>query len=127
MKTAGNLIRIAGCILFMISSVLFMAVSGWQLFSGDWRLFENNLPALVHMLIKLLLSLYCLALSLKAAFRKNGTALWEGIQLLAVSLTAAPLVSNRLGWLFVLFSAPVLLSDAFARRFSFGKSGKDSA
>lgn len=102
MKKLGILLRIAVCALLVLSGVGVIAVAGWQLVSGDWKLFENDIWALIQIFAKILLSVYCIGIALKAIYQKKGACLWTAVRLFAVSLVAAPFPSNHLGWLFVL-------------------------
>lgn len=111
MKKIASVLRALLCGLMLLSALAFTAVALWQLFSQDWKLFENVYLALGQVLAKLLLSLFCFTLSLRALIRGNSPCFWEGIFLLGITLAAAPFVSNQLGWLLALPSAGFLLLE----------------
>lgn len=111
MKKTGTILRTAICAVLMFSSLLFAAVEGFNLFSGDWKLFENEGVAFFQTAAKILLSLFCFAVCLSVMIRKDKPALWEGIMLLGMTLSAAPFVSNNLGWLFVALAALFMISE----------------
>lgn len=124
MKKTLILLHIAVCALFMLSSLLFAAIEIFQLFSGDWKLFENEILAFMQIAAKILLSFYCFAISIRAVIRNKQPFLFEGIQLLLITLSAAPFVSNNFGWLFVVPAALFLISDPSAWSFLSGKIRK---
>lgn len=124
MKRIRVLLRIFVCVLLMLSALVFAAIEGWQLFSGDWRLYENDSLALAQIIVKIMLCLYCFGVSLRGALLRNEPWLWGGLQLLGITLAAAPFVSNHLGDVFVLPAVLFLISDARVWGFIFERRKK---
>lgn len=122
MKRIRLLLHSVMCILFMLSAFVFVTIGGWQLLSGDWTLFENDQLALVQIVAKIMLSLYCFVISLRAVLRRKKSCLWAGVQLLGITLAAAPFISNHLGYLFVVFAVLFLLSELNVWTTVFGKN-----
>lgn len=124
MKKVRIWLRMIVCVLFMLSAVVFASIEGLLLFSDDWKLFENDRLAFVQLIAKILLCLYCFTINLRATLKRKQSDLWSGIQLLGVTLAAAPFLSNHLGVPFAVLAVLFLISEPCVWDFLFDRTSK---